>query len=143
MRYTAILFCLFLLMHSTASAQTDTIPYGTVKNMPTFYEQLKRQLTYPMAWGNSPTKDFDRWRAEARNILTECMQNLTPAPQSYDMETVDTESRNGYKAHKSASTSLHGAVSPPICWFPMARVLSPPSSCCTTTVPISPSARRR
>lgn len=100
MRYTAILFCLFLLMHSTASAQTDTIPYGTVKNMPTFYEQLKRQLTYPMAWGNSPTKDFDRWRAEARNILTECMQNLTPAPQSYDMETVDTESRNGYKAHK-------------------------------------------
>lgn len=33
---------------------TDYATYGVQKSMPTFFEQLKQQLTYPLAWGNSP-----------------------------------------------------------------------------------------
>ena len=68
--------------------------------MPAFYEQLKQQLTYPEAWGNSATKDFGKWRAEARKTVMECMQNLPPAPKEYDMSVVGTEQRAGYEARK-------------------------------------------
>ena len=69
--------------------------------MPAFYEQLKQQLTYPEAWGNSATKDFGKWRAEARKTVMECMQNLPPAPKEYDMSVVGTEQRAGYEARKN------------------------------------------
>lgn len=97
-----LLFSLLVLLGTQTSivAQTDTTAYGTVKNMPTFYEQLKQQLTYPLAWGNAPEKDFDRWRTEARSAVTECMQNLPPAPQEYAPEVLETERRDGYEARK-------------------------------------------
>lgn len=84
----------------TAKAQTDTIAYGLVNNMPSFYQQMKQQLTYPMAWGHSPEKNFKKWKKEARSILMECMQNIPPAPRKYDMRVIATEQRNGYKAEK-------------------------------------------
>lgn len=85
MRLFVILFSFLLFANRTVKAQTDTISYGVIKNMPAFYEQLKQQLTYPEAWGNSATKDFGKWRAEARKTVMECMQNLPPAPKEYDM----------------------------------------------------------
>ncbi len=81
-------------------AAQEEARYGVTKSMPTFYEQVKQQLTYPMAWGNSPIKKFDKWRTNARTTLIECMQNLPPAPQSYHMEVVATEQRSGYQAQK-------------------------------------------
>ena len=68
--------------------------------MPVFYEQLKQQLTFPMAWGNSPVRKFETWRTQARETLLDCMQNLPPAPADYAMEVIATEQRNGYKAQK-------------------------------------------
>lgn len=65
MKYNILFFFLLSSVYTTVTAQTDTASYGIVKNMPTFYEQLKRQLNYPLAWGNSPTKDYDQWRTEA------------------------------------------------------------------------------
>lgn len=100
MKHILLFSILSFSLHFTAIAQTDTTSYEVVKNMPVFYEQLKQQLTYPMAWGNSPTKIFSQWRTEARAVLTECMQNLAPAPESHEMEVVDTEHRNGYEARK-------------------------------------------
>lgn len=100
MKHMIALSFLVLSVCSTATAQTDSTAYGVVKNMPAFYEQLKQQLTYPLAWGNSPTKDFGQWRTQAREVLLECMQNLAPAPQGYAMEVVDTEQRDGYEARK-------------------------------------------
>lgn len=100
MKHMIALSFLVFSVCSTATAQTDPAAYGVVKNMPAFYEQLKQQLTYPLAWGNSPTKDFGQWRTQAREVLMECMQNLAPAPQSYAMEVVDTEQRDGYEARK-------------------------------------------
>ena len=83
-----------------AAQQSDSARYEIVNNMPVFYEQLKQQLDYPEAWGKSSVKEFEAWKTHAHGILTECMQNLPPAPQSYDMEVTDSEQRDGYTVQK-------------------------------------------
>lgn len=90
----------FLLSLSTASAQTDSTAYEVTGNMPVFYQQMKQQLTYPLAWGKAEEKDFAKWKAQARHVLAECMQNLQPAPKAYAMEVTDREQRDGYEARK-------------------------------------------
>lgn len=73
--------------------------YEVIGNMPAFYQQLKQNLTYPLAWGNAPEKDFNRWRTQAREKLLECMQ---PAPPKvdFDMKVIESEKRDGYTAQK-------------------------------------------
>lgn len=73
--------------------------YEVQDNMPSFYEQLKQNLTYPMAWGNSPEKDFSKWREEARGKLLECMDPAPPVVP-YDMKVLATEKRKGYEVQK-------------------------------------------
>lgn len=90
----------FLLSLSTVSAQTDSAAYEVTGNMPVFYQQMKQQLTYPLAWGKAEEKDFAKWKAQARHVLAECMQNLQPAPKAYAMEVTDREQRDGYEARK-------------------------------------------
>ena len=41
--------------------------------LPVYVEQLKQELTYPMAWGNSPIKNFAKWKKAARQKIFECM----------------------------------------------------------------------
>lgn len=89
-----------LLSLSTASAQTDSAAYEVTGNMPVFYQQMKQQLTYPLAWGKAEEKDFAKWKAQARHVLAECIQNLQPAPKAYAMEVTDREQRDGYEARK-------------------------------------------
>lgn len=89
-----------LLSLSTVSAQTDSTAYEVTGNMPVFYQQMKQQLTYPLAWGKAEEKDFAKWKAQARHVLAECMQNLQPAPKAYAMEVTDREQRDGYEARK-------------------------------------------
>ena len=89
-----------LLSLSTASAQTDSTAYEVTGNMPVFYQQMKQQLTYPLAWGKAEEKDFAKWKAQARHVLAECMQNLQPAPKAYAMEVTDREQRDDYEARK-------------------------------------------
>ncbi len=83
-----------------STSRNDTLAYGIVKNMPLFFEQMKQQLTYPLAWGNAPQKEFDEWRTAARACLLECMENTAPAAADYDMEVVAVERREGYEARK-------------------------------------------
>lgn len=82
------------------SRQADSLNYGLVKDMPLFYQQLKQQLTYPMAWGNTTDTDFGDWKQRTRQVLTDCMLNQPPAPASYDMTVTDREERDGYTALK-------------------------------------------
>lgn len=90
-----------LLFGQAAHAQqADTARYETVKNMPLFYQQLKQQLTYPMAWNPQSGRTFDEWRLQAHEVVLECMQNLPPAPADYAPETVASERREGYEARK-------------------------------------------
>lgn len=101
-RFLSLLLCAASWMLNAAAQNGDSLSYGVAGNMPSFYTQLKQQLTYPMAWGNAPTRDFGQWRLQARDILQTCMQNLPPAPNAYDMTVIATERRNGYEARKVA-----------------------------------------
>ena len=68
--------------------------------LPVYVEQLKRELTYPLAWGNSDIKDFGRWRTAARKKVFECMM-APPRPAAvFDMRVEAEEQREGYKARK-------------------------------------------
>lgn len=70
--------------------------------IPTYVEQLKQELTYPMAWGNSPIKNFSKWKKMARDKVFECMMTPPKAAAAWDMEVLGEEQRDGYKAQKIA-----------------------------------------
>ena len=75
--------------------------YGTEKDMPLFYQQLKDQLTFPWAWKNKRTSmPFSQWRTEARKQVEATMQLAPPAPDDYAYEEVAREHRDGYDAVK-------------------------------------------
>ena len=70
--------------------------------IPTYVETLKKELTYPMAWGNSPIKNFKKWKKTARGKVFECMMTPPKAAAAWDMEVLGEEQRDGYKAQKIA-----------------------------------------
>ena len=105
-----------LLQASVALAQTpvslaQTSPkpklqkrekYEWQGEIPTYVETLKKELTYPMAWGNSPIKNFKKWKKAARAKVFECMMTPPKAATAWDMEVLGEEQRDGYKAQKIA-----------------------------------------
>lgn len=71
------------------------------RNLPVYADSLIKDLTYPLAWGNSDIRDFDTWRKTARQKVFDCM--LTPPPVSsdgYELKVLAEEQRDGYKARK-------------------------------------------
>lgn len=70
--------------------------------IPTYVEQLKQELTYPMAWGKSPVRKFSKWKKMAREKVFECMMTPPKAAASWDMQVLEEEQRDGYKAQKIA-----------------------------------------
>lgn len=95
-----ILFTL-LAISLPAVAWAQTGGYGTEKDMPLFYQQLKEQLTFPWAWqAKRASMDFNTWREEARRQVEATMQMAPPPPASYDYEVVAREQRDGYEAQK-------------------------------------------
>lgn len=98
-----------LLQVSVALAQTPSKPklqkrekYEWQGEIPTYVETLKKELTYPMAWGNSPIKNFKKWKKTARAKVFECMMTPPKAAAAWDMEVLGEEQRDGYKAQKIA-----------------------------------------
>ncbi len=101
MKYT-LSFLLFLPYLAFAQHSAADIPtYGLENNMPLFYQEAKKALTYPLAWENVTHVTFDNWRPEARNILLECLDNLPPTT-SFEPVITATEKREGYEARKIA-----------------------------------------
>lgn len=70
--------------------------------IPTYVETLKKELTYPMAWGNSSIKNFKKWKKAARAKVFECMMTPPKAAAAWNMEVLGEEQRDGYKAQKIA-----------------------------------------
>ena len=83
----------------TASAQ-EFRDYGFEREFPVSLDQMHETLTYPMAWGNSPIREFDLWRVEARKCVLDAMQIAPPATNDRRVEVVAKERRNGYEARK-------------------------------------------
>ncbi len=98
-----------LTQTSMAPAKTSSKPklqkrekYEWQGEIPTYVETLKKELTYPMAWGNSPIKNFKKWKKAARAKVFECMMTPPKAAAAWDMEVLGEEQREGYKAQKIA-----------------------------------------
>lgn len=90
-------------------AQTPSKPklqkrekYEWQGEIPTYVETLKKELTYPMAWGNSPIRNFKKWKKAARAKVFECMMTPPKAAAAWDMEVLGEEQRDGYKVQKIA-----------------------------------------
>jgi dienelactone hydrolase len=105
-----------LLQASVALAQTS-VPFAKTSpkpklqkrekyewqgEIPTYVETLKKELTYPMAWGNSPIGNFKKWKKAARAKVFECMMTPPKAAAAWNMEVLGEEQRDGYKAQKIA-----------------------------------------
>ncbi len=71
-------------------------------DLPRYVEDLKKELTYPMAWGNSPVKNFNKWKKVARQKVFDCMMTPPKKAASWDMEVLAEEKRDGYRAQKIA-----------------------------------------
>ena len=94
---------------SVSLAQTPSKPklqkrekYEWQGEIPTYVETLKKELTYPMAWGNSPIRNFKKWKKAARAKVLECMMTPPKAAAAWNMEVLGEEQRDGYKAQKIA-----------------------------------------
>lgn len=85
---------------SDKKAAKKNASYEIVKDYPLFLEQMKRELTYPMAWGNSPLTDFSEWQRAARAVVLDAMLTPPPVATDYDVEVVAVEKRPGYEARK-------------------------------------------
>lgn len=82
-----------------AGAQTGQ-DYMFEDGLPGFVDSMQAELTYPLAWGNSDIRQFDLWRAAAREKLREEMLMPPPKAKSYNVETLAEEDRGKYKARK-------------------------------------------
>ena len=98
-----------LAQTSVSLAQTPSKPklqkrekYEWQGEIPTYVETLKKELTYPMAWGNSPIKNFKKWKKAARAKVFECMMTPPKAAAAWNLEVLGEEQREGYKAQKIA-----------------------------------------
>ena len=109
MNFTPIYILATSLLLSTAipsSAQNKKTKLQKRENfefsfdLPVYVEQLKKELTYPLAWGNSPIKDFNKWRKTARAKVFECMMTPPKRANNFNIQTVGEEKRNGYTARR-------------------------------------------
>ena len=98
-----------LAQTSVSLAKTSSKPklqkrekYEWQGEIPTYVETLKKELTYPMAWGNSPIKNFKKWKKAARAKVFECMMTPPKAAAAWNLEVLGEEQREGYKAQKIA-----------------------------------------
>lgn len=98
MRLSAIALSFIPILAMAQTEQTRE-NYEFVDEMPRYVEQLKSELTYPLAWGNSKMKDFDEWKQAARQKVLECMM-AAPRRRDFDMKVIAEEQRKGYKAQK-------------------------------------------
>ncbi len=85
---------------SLAQTQPEPAGYELEREMPLFLDQIQAELTYPLAWGNSPIRRFPRWRKAARAKLIEAMQAPPARSAEWNAEVVAEEQREGYLARR-------------------------------------------
>ncbi len=98
---TFLLVCAMwgLMTGSTMAQQREK--YEFQRNLPVYADSLLKDLTYPLAWGNSSIRNFKKWKKAARQKVFDCMLAPPPAPlASSPLTTLYEEHRNGYTARK-------------------------------------------
>ena len=77
--------------------------YEFQRNLPVYADSLLKDLTYPLAWGNSEITIFDEWRRVARQKVFDCMLMPPPPPSEQEgkiWKVLAEEQRDGYRALK-------------------------------------------
>lgn len=97
-RSLSVITC--LLFFSICAFSQKRSKYEFLRNLPVYADSLLKDLTYPMAWGNSPIADFDSWREAARQKVFDYMLMPPPAAGDYNVKVLCEEQRDGYKARK-------------------------------------------
>jgi dienelactone hydrolase len=70
----------------------------TERVLPAFYQQLKDELTFPLAWENSPIRDFPSWRVAARaQVEASLLRPRTQDPVPFRPETVDEQTADRHR----------------------------------------------
>ncbi|MBR6749938.1 MAG: hypothetical protein IKM10_05550 [Bacteroidaceae bacterium] len=136
------LFLPFIMVLMSLSAASATERYEIERELPLYFEQLRQELQYPDAWGNSEMTDYNEWREYARDILLQRLQ-YTPDDTPYDYRVIATEQRAGYKAHRIELNINAMCAYRPICLSPTVRESIRLWCCCTTTVPNLISEKRK
>lgn len=95
-----LFFCMLGLVTSVTALSQSVRGYELEREMPVFLDQLKKELTYPMAWGNSSISGFDEWRTQARSTVLDAMLTPPPSTTNYQAEVLAEEQRDGYRARK-------------------------------------------
>ncbi len=72
--YKTVLVILATLLLTIGTKAQKRQKYEYMRNLPVYADSLIKDLTYPLAWGNSPITDFDEWRQSARQKVFDCMQ---------------------------------------------------------------------
>ena len=99
MRAIILLICAVFGLSTTSAQQREK--YEFMRNLPVYADSLIADLDYPLAWGNSDIKDFNAWKATARQKVFDCMLTPPPAPEhGYEAKILFEEQRDGYKARK-------------------------------------------
>ena len=86
---------IFSLSFSFCAVAQKRDKYEFSRNLPVYADSLLKDLTYPMAWGNSPITDFDEWRTTARQKVFDCMLTPPPAPVNEELRMKNEESPSG------------------------------------------------
>ena len=98
LRSFAIFVSLFAIVSLYAQKRAK---YEFKRNLPVYADSLIKDLTFPLAWGNSDITNFDDWRKAARQKVFDCMLTPPPPPaEGYDVKVLAEEQRDGYKARK-------------------------------------------
>lgn len=117
--------------------------YELEREMPAFLDEIQKELTYPMAWGNSATTNFGDWRAEARAIVVEAMMAPPLRAAGYDPKVVAEEKRDGYTARKLEFNLTRYSRVNAYMLVPDGEDPSQRWCCFMTTAGTTPSVRRR
>ena len=91
MRFLVIVACCLLCDFSVKAQQRNKFEFR--RNLPVYADSLLKDLTYPLAWGNSPITDFDEWRKTARQKVFDCMLTPPPPPVSVEFRVDSVEFR--------------------------------------------------
>ena len=98
------LACIVLLCTSVGIAFAQKREkYEFQRNLPVYADSLLKDLTYPLAWGNSEITSFEEWRRVARQKVFDCMLMPPPPPSEGGAKmwkVLAEEQRDGYRALK-------------------------------------------
>ena len=81
---------------TAATAQASPVTYQkeaiTENNLPVFYPQLKKQMTYQSSWLAGRYTDFALWKSDTRKIFRQAL--LTPdSTIAFSAEKIDQQDR--------------------------------------------------